>query len=186
MLADSEDAPRSQAEVFVRQTTLVEVEDISFDEAIVALSLDENGRSSVLTVETASGERIAHALPSPYNAGLATRSAELAEVSSRGAHAPSERLAWRGGRRQFTLLSRRRERPEVLAEYSARSTLDLGAARQDLFAQVSDDGLRVTLYHRSVPILLGTHEWREHEPVGADGAGVVYEGNADHRETSRA
>jgi hypothetical protein len=70
-------------------------------------------------------------------------------------------VAWRGKHRQFTLLSQRSGRTDVLAEYSARSSYDLAAGRDDLFAQVSSDGRRVTLFQKSVPVQFGTHEWED-------------------------
>jgi hypothetical protein len=61
------------------------------------------------------------------------------------------------------LLSQRRGRTDVLAEYTARSAYDLGAAREDLFAQVSVDGRRLTLYQKGGAVQLGSHEWVESE-----------------------
>jgi hypothetical protein len=70
-------------------------------------------------------------------------------------------VAWRGKDRQFTLLSQRPGRTDVLAEYSARSSYDLAARRDDFFAQVSSDARRVTLFMKGVPVQFGTHEWED-------------------------
>jgi hypothetical protein len=75
-------------------------------------------------------------------------------------------VAWRGAHRQFTLLSRRSGRTDVIAEYSARSSYDLAMGRDDLFAQVSSDGRRVTLFQKGLPLEFGTHDWEDAPDYG--------------------
>jgi len=49
----------------------------------------------------------------------------------------------------------------LLAEYSARSSYDLAAGRDDLFAGVSSDGRRVILFQKGLPLQFGTHDWED-------------------------
>ena len=152
-------APRADAEVAVRQTTLTEIEHLDFDESIDSLSLVNAGEQSTLAVQTVGGQRFAHRIPSPYNAGLATRTLDAPSVLTEARPLREGRLAWRGGERQFTILSQLPGRTEILAEYSGRSSYDQGVAREDLFAQVSNDGRRLTLFQKGAPIELGSYAW---------------------------
>ena len=145
----------------VRQTVLTEIDHLEFDEPVDSLHLVDHSSGSLLTVHTASGKQFARGLSSSYVAGQVT----YAPVS--GAHvtesaAVGEGVAtWRGNHRQFLLLSKRPGRTDVLGEYSARSSYDLAGERSDLFAQVSDNGRRVVLFQKGVPVQFGTSEWED-------------------------
>jgi hypothetical protein len=152
------------AEVAVRQTVLTEIEHLDFTDPIDTLSLADAGTQSTLVVHTVRGERINHTIPSPYNAGLATLASDAAITVAQQTPTTQGQLAWRGGERLFMILSQRPGRTEVLAEYSARSSYDLGASREDLFAQVSGDGRRLTLFQKGAPLQLGSYEWVDNAP----------------------
>jgi hypothetical protein len=70
-------------------------------------------------------------------------------------------LAWRGKQRIFMLLSHHSGGSDVLAEYSVRSSFDLAAEREDLFAQVSRDGRCVRLFQKGTPVQCGSHQWED-------------------------
>jgi hypothetical protein len=155
------EAPVAAVEVAMQQTSLIEIDHIEFDELIETLHLADSGSINTLVVRTVHGREFAFSLPSPYTAGLAT------PTSADDFQVPEDHMtrhgmiAWRGKQRQFTLLSHRPGRTDVLAEYSARSSLDLAAGRDDLFAQVSSDGRRVRLFQKGTPVRCGSHEWED-------------------------
>ena len=154
-------APLAAVEVAMRQTMLTEIDHLEFDEPIETLHLTNSSTYSTLVVRTVHGRQFAHSIPSPYVAGLATpplpSRVHVAEENA----ARRGLVAWRGKDRQFILLSQGSGRTDVVAEYSARSSYDLAAGRDDLFAQVSSDGRRVTLFQKGVPVQFGTHEWED-------------------------
>lgn len=155
------DAPLAAVEVAVRQTMLSEIDQLEFDEPIETLHLADSGTYSALVVHTARGREFAHSVPSPYVVGLATpTSASDVHVVQEDA-ARRGLVAWRAKYRQFTLLSQRSGRTDVLAEYSPRSSYDLAAGRDDMFAQVGSDGGCVTLFQKGTPMQFGTHEWED-------------------------
>lgn len=153
--------PEGIPEVAVRQTLLTPVQHLDFEDPIDTLSLADAAGYSTLVVQTVQGQRFAHTLPSPYNAGLAVTASEPSLDVTEERPERHGQLVWRGRHRQFLMLSQRLGRTDVLAEYSARSAYDLGASREDLFAQVSADGRRLTLYQKGAALQLGSHEWVE-------------------------
>jgi hypothetical protein len=151
-------------ELAIRQSELTEVDHLEFDHPVESLQLVQTGvkgqyKQSALTVRTRGGAEFALAIPAPYGQGLA------APLSSSGLGVPSldsvrsAQVFWRGKERQFVVLSHASGRTEILTEYNVPSTYDLATGRDDLLARVSEDGHRVTLYQRSVPILLGAKQW---------------------------
>ena len=154
-------APKSAAEVVMQQTLLTEIDHIDFDEPIESLHFADSGSINTLLVRTVRGRQFARSLPSPYTAGL------VSPTSADDLQVPNDHttrrglIAWRGKQRQFTLLSHRPGRTDVLAEYSARSSFDLAAGRDGLFAQVSSDGHRVRLFQKGAPVQFGSHEWED-------------------------
>ena len=155
------DAPIAKVEVALRQTLLTEIDRLSFDEPIVALHLAPSNVPSTLVVRTGSGQQFARSLPSPYSAGFALPTRDIADDRAEETSVRHGLVAWRGMQRQFILLSQGEGRTDILAEYAARSSHDLAVGRDDLFAQVSRDGNRVTLFQKGLPVQFGTHEWEE-------------------------
>jgi hypothetical protein len=152
---------KAAVDVVMRQTMLTEIDQLEFDEPIETLHLANASTQSVLVVDTVLGQQFARSIPALYSPGLATPTLP-SETHIVESDATRRGLAvWRGNQRQFTLLSQRSGRTEVVAEYAARSSVDLAAGREDLFAQVSSDGHCVTLYQKGVPVQFGTHEWEE-------------------------
>jgi hypothetical protein len=155
------DGPVAAVDVVMRQTMLTEIDHLEFDEPIETLHLADASTQSVLVVHTVRGQQFARSIPGLYSPGLATPTLP-SEIHIVEPDATRRGLAvWRGNQRQFTLLSQGSGRTEVVAEYAARSSVDLAAGREDLFAQVSSDGHCVTLFQKSVPVQFGTHEWEE-------------------------
>ena len=168
------DAPLAPVQVVMRQTLLTEIDHMEFDEPIEALQFADAGRQSVLLVRTARGQQLAHSIPAPYSPGLARPMLPAGIQIVEQQENRSGMVSWRGKHRRFTHLSQRFGRMDVVAEYSARSSYDLAAGRDDLFAQASTDGLRVTLFQKSAPVQFGTQEWQHatknvpaYRPAGA-------------------
>lgn len=144
----------------IRQTVLTAIDHIDFDEPVESLNLTDNESGSLLMVRTSSGKQLAYRLAAVHVGGQAVAVPVTGEDAGEAA-AVDGLVAWRGNLRRFLLLSRRPGRTEVLGEYSARSSYDLAGERSDLFAQVSEDGRRVVLFRKSVPLQFGTMEWDE-------------------------
>jgi hypothetical protein len=160
-ITSAADAPPAAVEVAMRQTMLTEIDQLEFDEPIQTLHLAELGTLSALVVRTVGGLQFARCIPSPYSAGLAGPIVDSGVQVAQEDETRRGLVTWRGKDRQFTLLSQRPGRTDVLAEYWARSSYDLAAQRDDFFAQVSSNGRRVTLFLRGVPVQFGTHEWED-------------------------
>ncbi len=145
----------------MRQTMLTEIDHLEFDEPIETLHLVDSGRHSALVVHTVHSRQFAHAIPSPYVAGLAMPiSAQEVNVSKDNATRRGL-VAWRGKQRHFIVLSQQSGRTDVVAEYRRDHRLELAAGRDDLFAQVSSNGRRVTLFQKGLPVQFGSREWQE-------------------------
>ncbi len=154
----AEGAP--SVEIAIRQTMLTEIDHLDFDHPVETLDLVQTAANrSILSVRTRGGSKFALAIPAPYSRGLA------ASLSSSGLNVPilnnvpSARVSWRGKQRHFAVVSHASGRTEILAEYHAPSTYGLATGRDDLFAQVTANGNRVTLYQRSLPLVFGPKQW---------------------------
>jgi hypothetical protein len=165
-------SPTSTVELLMRQTALTEIDSLDFDHQIESLQLvqiGENGqhKQSALSVRTRNGSEFALTIPGPYSSGMATPRASVDLNAQILNNVRSAQAFWRGKKRQFAVISQFSGRTEILAEYHAPSTYDLAAGRDDLLAQVSVGGRRVTLYQRSVGMILGPMEPRhDHGPKG--------------------
>jgi hypothetical protein len=159
--AHSPDGPVPSVEVVMRQTRLTAVDHLDFDEAIEALHLAGWGTHATLVVRLVSGRELACSIPSPYVPGLATPTSVSEIDLAKTDVAFHGQAAWRGKERQFTLLSMRPGRTDVVAEYSARSSHDLAAGTDDLHVQASTCGHRITLFQKGVPVQFGTHGWED-------------------------
>jgi len=160
-ITSAPEAPVAAVEVAMRQTMLTEIDHLEFDDPIEALHL-----ADALVVRTVHGRQFARSIPSPYSAGLATPTFAYGVAMAEDDATRRGLVAWRGTHRQFTLLSRRSGQTDVIADYSARSSYDLAMGRDDLFAQVSSDGRRVTLFQKGLPLQFGTHDWEDAPDYG--------------------
>lgn len=112
-----------------------------------------------LLIRTVGNRMTARAVPFPYIAGSKTLSLVRGEVlpdARKRSH-----VAWWGDERRFTLFSNNDARPQVVADYSVLSSYELSASKEELFAQIGNEGHSVTLYQRGFPLQLGEAQWRD-------------------------
>jgi hypothetical protein len=148
-------------ELAMRQTVLTEVDHIDFHHPVKTVQLVKtagNGlrQQSALLVRMRNGSESALALPNPYSSGSTTPVAPLGlrEPTQNGDR--TAQVFWRGKERHFAVMSHTSERTDILAEYTVPSTYEVDTGRDELFAQISTDGHRVTLYQRRMPVVFGT------------------------------
>jgi len=166
-------------EIATRQTTLTAIDEIAFAHPVESIRLARSGTSSLasaLIVRSIGGRETIHSLPIPYRPG----SSPIVPSFGLSAITPATKTTsvafWRGAQRQFSVFSIASGQTDLLAEYSARSSNDFAVSRDDLFAQVSSDRLRVTLFQKSLPLQSGTYDRLTEEPAGyAENNGIHYE-----------
>jgi|GEM_PF-5425391 len=158
-LRNSTNVPTTNVEVGMQQIILTQIDRLEFDKPIETIHLAGPKENSVLMI-TAGDHQFARRLDLPYSAGMAIPTSLSGDYISTNENDLKRIVAWRGQHRQFTVLSNLSGRTEVLAEYQTRSSYDLAVSREDLLAQVSSDGHHITIYQKGVPLIFGTHDWR--------------------------
>ncbi len=159
----------SKTEVIMQQTMLTEIDHIEFDNRIENVSFDESGVNNVLKVATVGGQEFSHQISSSFSIGVTVPSSSLENFFAKKELMPNAIVIWRGNQRKFMMLSHNTEKTEVIAEYAARSTIDLATECDTMFAQVSSNGRRVRLFQKGLPIQFGTLDReKEQEDINSE------------------
>ena len=148
-------------EVIMRQTMLTEIDHLLFGEPVETLHFLDSDPDNSLAVHLAGGRQLTVNIPSPYSPGMAMPTILSENYISSNETCHKSIAVWRGKHRQFLQLSEQGGQTNVVAEYSARSSYDLAAIREDMVVQVSHDGCSITLYQKAVPVQFDTHQWED-------------------------
>jgi hypothetical protein len=150
----------TNVQVVIRQTLLMQVDQFDVSGPIDALQFADAGEGRTLLVRTAEGRLTAHAIPSPYVPGAGARVSAAAELSPQDAQKRGQHLWWWGNERRFTITSHESGRAEVLADYAVRSSHELSAHSDEIFAQASSDGHSVAIFRRGNSVDIGPLVYR--------------------------